>query len=82
MEAFTELLSIYESLGEELPLVQQYEAIFSKDSDMKRVLAYLYKDVLEFHHRALKYFQQPSMRSFLTPPTKRLSSTWGYMVVH
>lgn len=27
-EAFTELLTVYETLGEELPLVQQYEKLF------------------------------------------------------
>ncbi len=59
-EGFTELLGVYESLGEELPLILQYEKLFSEDPNMKRVLTYLYKDVLEFHRRALKYFQQPS----------------------
>jgi hypothetical protein len=58
---------VYESLGEELPLVMQYERLFSEDPNMKKVLGYLYKDVLEFHRRALHYFRQPSMRSSLDP---------------
>ncbi|VBB81748.1 Putative protein of unknown function [Podospora comata] len=80
VEAFTELLSIYESLGEELPLVQQYEAIFSKDSDMKRVLAYLYKDVLEFHHRALKYFQQPKLKQLFQATWKTYKSRFDDLI--
>jgi len=69
-DAFTELLGVYQSLGEELPLVLQYEKVFSEDDNMKRVLGYLYKDVLEFHRRALKYFQQPSK---LIPPARPLT---------
>ena len=59
---------MYESLGEGLQQAMKYEKIFSGDADMKRVLSYLYKDVLEFHRRALKYFQQPSMCSFFQLP--------------
>jgi len=60
---------VYESLGEELPLVLQYEKAFSEDPNMKKVLSYLYRDVLEFHRRALQYFQQPSMHSLLSLPS-------------
>jgi len=55
---------VYESLGEGLQQAMKYEKIFSGDADMKKVLSHLYEDVLEFHRRALKYFQQPSMCSF------------------
>ncbi|KAK0701292.1 hypothetical protein B0H67DRAFT_558761 [Lasiosphaeris hirsuta] len=58
-EAFTELLSVYENLGEELPLLGQYELLFSQSGDMRRALSHLYKGVLDFHKRALKYFLQP-----------------------
>ncbi|KAK0669911.1 hypothetical protein QBC41DRAFT_318787 [Cercophora samala] len=79
-EAFTELLSVYESLGEELPLVLQYEVIFSDDGNMKRVLAYLYKDVLEFHHRAMKYFQQPMWRQLFQATWKTYKSRFDDLI--
>lgn len=61
-EAFTELLDVYEEIGERLPLVTRFEQLFHNDPNMRRVLEYLYKDILEFHRRALKYFQQRMWR--------------------
>ncbi|XXG96436.1 hypothetical protein Hte_002719 [Hypoxylon texense] len=59
-EAFHELLDIYEELGESFPLLRQYERLFHEDPNMLRVLAIMYKDILEFHRQAFRYFQQPS----------------------
>jgi len=59
-DAFTGLLDVYHSIGERIPLLLQYEGLFRADVNMSRVLTYLYTDILEFHRRALKYFQQPS----------------------
>ncbi|KAH6845783.1 hypothetical protein B0I37DRAFT_381087 [Chaetomium sp. MPI-CAGE-AT-0009] len=73
-EAFNELLDMYERLGEELPLVQQYERLFSEDPNIKRVLGYLYKDILEFHRRALKYFQQPMWKQIFQATWKTYKS--------
>ncbi|KAK4196326.1 hypothetical protein QBC40DRAFT_351857 [Triangularia verruculosa] len=79
-DAFTELISIYESLGEEIPLVMQYEMIFQGDSNMRRVLAYLYKDVLEFHRRALKYFQQPMWKQVFQATWKTYKSRFDDLI--
>ncbi|KAK3936465.1 hypothetical protein QBC46DRAFT_419250, partial [Diplogelasinospora grovesii] len=67
-EDFTGLLDVYEDLGERMPMLQQYEQLFKHDGNMKRVLVYLYKDILEFHARALKYFQQKSSQGIYLVP--------------
>ncbi|KAI2626752.1 hypothetical protein GGR54DRAFT_483461 [Hypoxylon sp. NC1633] len=58
-DAFHELVDMYAELGESLPLLLRYEDLFRGDSNMQKVLAFIYKDILEFHRLALKYFQQP-----------------------
>lgn len=60
-DAFNELLDVYEKIGEGVPFLLQYERLFTQDMNMQRVLVIIYKDILRFHHKALKYFQQPSM---------------------
>ncbi|KAK8879908.1 zinc finger protein [Apiospora arundinis] len=58
-KAFHELLDVYEKLGESIPMVLQFEKLFQEDDNMRRVLFIIWKDILEFHRQALKYFQQP-----------------------
>ena len=41
-DAFTELLGVYQSLGEELPLVLQYEKVFFEDENMKRACWFIF----------------------------------------
>ena len=60
VEAFDELLDMYKEIGENIPLLMQYESLF-KDPNfghMRRVVDLLYMDVLKFHHAAYKYFKQ------------------------
>lgn len=64
-DAFHELLDVYEKLGESFPLLDQYDRLFREDSNMLRVLTFIYKDILDFHLQALRYFQQPSMSLLL-----------------
>lgn len=60
-EAFNELLDVYQIIGQDMPLLLQYQSIFQDNPHMVRVLALIYEDILEFHRRALKYFQQRSL---------------------
>jgi tetratricopeptide (TPR) repeat protein len=57
VDAFGELLSVYQQIGERLPNIMQYEQLFRSNSEMKGVLALLYEDILRFHQVALRYFQ-------------------------
>ena len=60
-EAFNELLDVYQTIGQDMPLLLQYQFIFQDNPHMVRVLTLMYEDILEFHRRALKYFQQRSL---------------------
>lgn len=51
---------MYEKIGESVPQLLQAERLFREDTAMRRVLALVYKDILEFHRLAMKYFKQPS----------------------
>lgn len=58
---------MYEKIGESLPQLLQTERLFREDTGMRRVLSLVYKDILEFHRLAMKYFKQPS--------------TWGLLLI-
>lgn len=60
-EAFSELLDAYQRIGENLPLLRQYQTLFPIDMRIGKISVFMYEDILEFHRRALNYFQQPSM---------------------
>jgi hypothetical protein len=52
---------MYQAIGEQLPLLAQYQALFQANPYMRRVLELIYWDILEFHTKALKYFKQKGM---------------------
>ncbi|XTI89154.1 hypothetical protein V2W45_1469393 [Cenococcum geophilum] len=62
-EAFDALLDAYEEIGNNLPLLSQYQDLLehvrvSHNPHFQRALTLIYIDILEFHKKALKYFQQ------------------------
>lgn len=57
-KAFQELVNTYESLGDSIPLLLQYQELFRTKPHMTRVLSLMYEDILNFHRLAMKYFQQ------------------------
>lgn len=56
--AFSELLDTYEYIGENLPLLLQYQELFRTNPHMIKVLSLMYEDILKFHRIAIQYFQQ------------------------
>ena len=64
--AFDTLLDAYQQIGENIPLLGQYQAMFADNAYMQGILELIYKDILEFHRRALKFFKQRGpLRSFV-----------------
>ncbi|KAI0595286.1 hypothetical protein F4775DRAFT_569708 [Biscogniauxia sp. FL1348] len=59
-EAFNSLLDAYQQIGEFIPQLQSYQELQHclSNSYMRTVLALIYKDILEFHGVALKYFSK------------------------
>ena len=49
---------MYQAIGEQIPLLEQYQTLFEANPYMRRVLELIYIDILEFHAKALKYFKQ------------------------
>lgn len=61
-EAFDILLDAYKQIGENFPLLLQYQNLFKDNQYMQQVLEQIYSDILEFHRRALKFFKQRAWR--------------------
>lgn len=40
-----------------MPLLTQYQTLFERDSDMQEVLGCMFRDIFDFHLRALRFFQ-------------------------
>ncbi|OQV01238.1 NACHT domain-containing protein [Cladophialophora immunda] len=64
------ILEAYEQIGEALPLLEQYLSLFQQHPEMQRVLAMIYKDILEFHQPALRFLNRPGWRQLFR-------SAWG-----
>ncbi|PVI07637.1 C2H2 domain-containing protein [Periconia macrospinosa] len=63
-DSFEILLDAYEQIGEQLPLLQEYEALFWDNPYMVEVLELMYMDILDFHQHALKFFSGKQWRRF------------------
>jgi hypothetical protein len=50
------LLDAYEQIGEHLPLLQEYEALFHHSPHMIQSLELMYIDILQFHQDAMRFF--------------------------
>lgn len=73
-EALNSLIKAYMEIGELLPQLQAYQQHCISNAYMRMVLALMYKDILEFHAVALKYFRKPS-RSTTWNRTSFISSS-------
>ena len=58
-ESFDTLIDAYEQLGKHIPLFQKYQALFPESPEMKEALKLIYRDILEFHRKALRFFYGP-----------------------
>lgn len=65
-DAFDALLDAYARIGESLPLLAAVEDLFSHRSheEVEQILANVYEDILKFHSRAIRFFQQRSICPF------------------
>ncbi|KAK7431623.1 hypothetical protein QQZ08_001841 [Neonectria magnoliae] len=61
-ESLNCLLDAYFELGELIPRLSQYQAHYISNEHMRTVLALMYKDILQFHAYAMKYFQKPTWK--------------------
>lgn len=58
-KAFDILLDTYKTISESFPLLLQYRSVFTENDHLKKILIWIYEDLLMFHLRALRIFDQP-----------------------
>jgi hypothetical protein len=84
-KSFDILLDTYKELAENFPLLQQYRSMFAENEHMKQILVWIYEDILNFHLKALRVFNQPGSyhKTLLVGTTDRyaawkqlFSGTW------
>lgn len=56
VDSFDTLLDAYEQIGEQLPLLAEYESLFHESPHMLEALELMYIDILEFHQHALRFY--------------------------
>ncbi|KAK0627895.1 hypothetical protein B0T14DRAFT_146177 [Immersiella caudata] len=61
-DAFNSLLDIYQQIGEQIPLLESYQQLFSDHVHMRQLLVMIYEDILRVHAIALRYFRQKLWR--------------------
>ncbi|KAF8852553.1 hypothetical protein BDZ45DRAFT_807386 [Acephala macrosclerotiorum] len=67
-KAFDVLLDAYKQIAEAFPLLLKYRSMFEKNDHMKKVLVWMYEDILKFHLRAWRVFSQPDKLRQLSAP--------------
>lgn len=57
-DALNTLLEAYQEIGEHMPLLEQYESLMVNNPYLQQVVGFIYKDILDFHRKAMKHFRQ------------------------
>jgi hypothetical protein len=59
-DSFDALLDAYQEIAENLPILEGYQSTFAKNERMQVVLECVWSNILDFHIRALRIFDQSS----------------------
>lgn len=51
------VLDAYEKIGDQMPLIMEYQDIFKDHLGLQEILVKIYADILEFQQNAIKYFR-------------------------
>lgn len=68
--AFDKLIDAYVQIAENLPRFDRLSLAYRNSPDFQRVLSVVYRDILEFHRRAYKFFKCSGWKCFF-------KSSWG-----
>ncbi|KAJ2905926.1 hypothetical protein MKZ38_003714 [Zalerion maritima] len=69
MDTFDSLLDAYKELGMVLPQLDQYSDMFGQYPEMKKLLAEIYCEILNFHRKAMRFFNSKGL-------TKTFRAMW------
>ncbi len=64
-ETFDTLLGAYESIGAKLSYLLANEDLFKLYPRSRRIIAWTYTDLFEFHSRAIRFFRRPGWKQVL-----------------
>ncbi|PMD14292.1 hypothetical protein NA56DRAFT_393481 [Hyaloscypha hepaticicola] len=81
-ESFDALLDAYQQIGEQIPLLLQYQNVFTKSAEMRGLLGMMYKDILEFHQQALRVFAKPTWRQLFRAVWKDFDSRFKHLLMN
>ncbi|KAL7267231.1 hypothetical protein RUND412_010191 [Rhizina undulata] len=62
-ESFDKLLDAFEDIGQNLPRFDQYSKFYNENERIQEVIAMIYVDIMEFHRKALKFFQKRAWKT-------------------
>ncbi|KAH7087771.1 C2H2 domain-containing protein [Paraphoma chrysanthemicola] len=79
-ETFDTLLNAYEQIGEQLPLLSDYESLHGDDTHMANALAWIYEDILMFHQRAVRFFQGSKARHIIRAMWKNYDTEFNGLI--
>jgi len=79
-ESFDILLDAYEQIGENIPQFEEYKSLFDRSPYMQRALEWVYSDILEFHRRALKFFQRRTWRQLFLSTWKDFKTRFQWIL--
>ncbi|RDW70893.1 uncharacterized protein DSM5745_08404 [Aspergillus mulundensis] len=71
--ALDAVLGMYETIGLNLPQLEQYQSLFQANPHMRTILHLIYADILRFHRKALKFFKQRVWKQVFQATWKTLS---------
>ncbi|KAF5532222.1 C2H2 C2HC zinc finger [Fusarium mexicanum] len=63
-ESFDTLLDAYQRIAENFPIFEGYQNTFSGNDKMQTVMEHAWSNILEFHIKALRIFEQSMLKQF------------------
>ncbi|RKL34624.1 hypothetical protein BFJ72_g9356 [Fusarium proliferatum] len=63
-ESFDTLLDAYQRIAENFPIFEGYQSTFSQNDKMQSVMEHAWSNILEFHVKALRIFEQSMLKQF------------------
>ncbi|KAI1128502.1 hypothetical protein F5Y10DRAFT_292051 [Nemania abortiva] len=74
LESFDDLLDAYQLIAQNLPILEGYQSIFGRSPQIQSVLEGIWSNILEFHIRALRIFEQSMLQQFFRSLWKDFNS--------
>ncbi|KAI1657699.1 hypothetical protein F4813DRAFT_389436 [Daldinia decipiens] len=80
LESFDALLDAYQLIAESLPIFEIYQDLFSESSRMQGILECIWTNILDFHIRAIRIFDQSMIKLFFRSLWKDFNSRFQHII--